>query len=786
MALQQQQYQGKLLITINDAHIVNFNTHIVHSITNAISPTLGAGSVYCTMGMVDQVSVTPKAPRTTRPQWDHMHTFNVYDPFDEVSIILSEEHNGETRNFGKLTILLKDHSLVDQKLHELNLPISAIEAKDATQIGTLKLNVQYKYRKTWEALYKGTTALAKQQYPAAVALFTHHLNNQADMSSSLYMVYDYRCEAYCGMGKMQEALIDAQKVLELRPGSIPALIRLARVYVLRAEFADAEKILAQAQAIAPDDERVAREKEIYTNEELIYRISKKVKAAYVDFEKGSYVTAANLFSETIDEVSNSATVYLYRAICFAAVGHMDSCMSDIQRMLELQPGWPRTDAILEGSLQKRGGVNVMMKRRWFILKHCFLFYYKTNNDVQPQGIICLYKATCTVKGKREISISSENSKRVYEMKADTEDDRNKWHRILNEVINTKLSLPDTQDGAQIVANSRKIIQVNVVTDIFNKFHDGFFLPTKVVTTIGEKLIASLFTFELEPQDKRGWLYKKGRLTGDCEWARRFFVLKPPWLYYLNPSQDEDLSDGSVFVPRGYINLDTSQINPSPEKVSQDFAFEITPKSNMYLKQNIAKYMLSAESQADFDSWVSAIKKVTDPPVVEIARALPPKQAPEEPQFIASPVLLDPPRPTNLKPINYISDYKPPPDVLAVAPAIKDIPPPRSADTSDGPSSNGPNGPNYGPNGPTFYTPTMSPQYSLNYDPPPPGAKAKGLTDAESRFYKFGMPNPALAPPQRPYEDETPGHENTPLLADERTTPGDDAEEKKSCCSCTIL
>ena len=42
-------------------------------------------------------------------------------------------------------------------------------------------------------------------------------------------------------------------------------------------------------------------------------------------------------------------------------------------------------------------------------------------------------------------------------------------------------------------------------------------------------------------------------------------------------QDEDLSDGSVFVPRGYINLDTSQVNSSPDHVAQDFAFEITPK-----------------------------------------------------------------------------------------------------------------------------------------------------------------------------------------------------------------
>jgi hypothetical protein len=56
---------------VNEAQIVNFNTYIVHSITNAISPTLGVekGAVYCTMAMVDQVSSTPKVPKTTRPHW---------------------------------------------------------------------------------------------------------------------------------------------------------------------------------------------------------------------------------------------------------------------------------------------------------------------------------------------------------------------------------------------------------------------------------------------------------------------------------------------------------------------------------------------------------------------------------------------------------------------------------------------------------------------------------------------------------------------------------------------
>ena len=123
----------------------------------------------------------------------------------------------------------------------------------------------------------------------------------------------------------------------------------------------------------------------------------------------------------------------------------------------------------------------------------FLFFFPSFfpfQDVQPQGIICLHKATCTVKGKRELSISSESSKRVYEMKvttlillsllsfphlsiflsfiinlfmkADTEENRNKWSSVLNEVASSKLSLPDMQDGAQIVANCKKVNFVLVI------------------------------------------------------------------------------------------------------------------------------------------------------------------------------------------------------------------------------------------------------------------------------------------------------------------------------------
>lgn len=78
---------------------------------------------------------------------------NVFDPFDEVIIFLAlETENGDSKNFGRVSIALTEHSLVDQKSHELSLNIFNIDTKEP--IGSINAHIQYKYRKVTTLLKK--------------------------------------------------------------------------------------------------------------------------------------------------------------------------------------------------------------------------------------------------------------------------------------------------------------------------------------------------------------------------------------------------------------------------------------------------------------------------------------------------------------------------------------------------------------------------------------------------------------------------------------------------------
>jgi hypothetical protein len=68
--------------------------------------------------------------------------------------VLAEDYGGESRAFGKINLMLKDNNLCDQKSHDLTLNIG-VDAKDT--VGTLRLIIQYKYRKV---CYSGESCIS--------------------------------------------------------------------------------------------------------------------------------------------------------------------------------------------------------------------------------------------------------------------------------------------------------------------------------------------------------------------------------------------------------------------------------------------------------------------------------------------------------------------------------------------------------------------------------------------------------------------------------------------------
>lgn len=98
---------------------------------------------------------------------------------------------------------------------------------------------------------------------------------------------------------------------------------------------------------------------------------------------------------------------------------------------------------------KEGKVNVMQKKRWFILKEIFLFYYNTSKDLKINGVILLSNIELQKKKKKQIRILTKFN-RVYELQADSEQERNEWLIIFEKIWNKKLALPKADESEENV------------------------------------------------------------------------------------------------------------------------------------------------------------------------------------------------------------------------------------------------------------------------------------------------------------------------------------------------
>ncbi|XP_075063494.1 rho GTPase-activating protein 25 isoform X2 [Mixophyes fleayi] len=107
---------------------------------------------------------------------------------------------------------------------------------------------------------------------------------------------------------------------------------------------------------------------------------------------------------------------------------------------------------------------------------------------------------------------------------------------------------------------------------------------------------------LEKPVRSGWL-KKQQKTFVKNWQQKYFVLKGQHLCYYKDEDDSKLQ-GSLFLPRNTV----SEVSCSPDDAGK-FIFEVIPGS--YIDQNKSipdGYILMANSQAEMEEWVKAIKK----------------------------------------------------------------------------------------------------------------------------------------------------------------------------------
>ncbi|KAM4747877.1 rho GTPase-activating protein 25 [Rhinophrynus dorsalis] len=118
----------------------------------------------------------------------------------------------------------------------------------------------------------------------------------------------------------------------------------------------------------------------------------------------------------------------------------------------------------------------------------------------------------------------------------------------------------------------------------------------------QSALSSRLNNTLEKPVKSGWL-KKQQKTFVKSWQQKYFALKGQQLYYYK-ELDDGKPQGSLFLPRSTV----SQVSCSPDDAGK-FIFEIIPGTSVdQNKSTPDPYVLMANSQAEMEEWVNAIKK----------------------------------------------------------------------------------------------------------------------------------------------------------------------------------
>eukprot|EP00002_Diphylleia_rotans_P002582 TRINITY_DN11630_c0_g1_i2.p1 TRINITY_DN11630_c0_g1~~TRINITY_DN11630_c0_g1_i2.p1 ORF type:complete len:407 (-),score=70.73 TRINITY_DN11630_c0_g1_i2:356-1531(-) len=91
----------------------------------------------------------------------------------------------------------------------------------------------------------------------------------------------------------------------------------------------------------------------------------------------------------------------------------------------------------EGYLLKQGGSIKTWKKRWFILKGNYLFYFKEKGDANPKGIICLKEGSVETSSAdigKSHAFSIKTPDRQYFMCATSGDDEREWVQVLSKKV----------------------------------------------------------------------------------------------------------------------------------------------------------------------------------------------------------------------------------------------------------------------------------------------------------------------------------------------------------------
>ncbi|KAL3124072.1 hypothetical protein niasHT_004661 [Heterodera trifolii] len=303
-----------------------------------------------------------------------------------------------------------NYEWLNPPLGVLGLPLPILQISYLSFISFTLIHFASSQRKEIEKhLEQGKHWLSKGQFQEAL----QHYHQAVALDPTDYQIYYRRATVFLASGKVNAALPDLDKVVELKPDFVAGRIQRANLLFKKGNLKEAQADFEIALGHEPDNA------ETHERLQKINHIQTLIDHGLRHFDSRDYVSAEQMFNDAIEHCQWDAELHRKRSRCRLARGDTQNAIADIRAVARLVPDSTETFLELSQIYYEIGDVeNAMGQIRECLHlnpehKQCFPFYKKIKKltkmrqdlekSVQDEKWMdCLEKAKSVLRFEREV------------------------------------------------------------------------------------------------------------------------------------------------------------------------------------------------------------------------------------------------------------------------------------------------------------------------------------------------------------------------------------------------